>query len=41
MVEKDSLFSLINDEEKQQILIFKELEPAQLWRFYLKNDWNH
>ena len=28
---KDSSFTVINDKEKQKILKFKKLEPANLW----------
>lgn len=38
---KDSSFTLINDKEQQQILTFMKLEPANLWHFCLKNDWNY
>lgn len=29
----ESLFTIINDIEKQQILMFKKLEPASVWYF--------
>ena len=38
---KDSSFTVRNDKEQQQILTFMKLEPANLWHFCLKNDWNY
>lgn len=32
---KDSSFCIINDKDEQQILPFKELEPANVWHFLL------
>ncbi len=37
---KDSSFAPINDKDKQLILTFRRLEPANVWHFCLKND-NH
>lgn len=33
---KDSLFTVITDQEKQQILTLKKVEPAGLWLFCVK-----
>lgn len=33
---KDLLFTVIRDEEKQQLLMFKKVEPARTQHFYLK-----
>ena len=38
---KDSLFTVINDKERQEILTLKKLELAYVWYFNLKNDWNN
>lgn len=37
---KNSILTVQNVKEKQQILIFKGLEPASVWHIHLKNDWN-
>ena len=31
----------MNNKEEQQILASKKLEPATVWHFFLKNDWNN
>lgn len=35
---KDSLFTIINEKVKQQIITFKKLEPASVWHFGLEKD---
>lgn len=38
---QDSSISILNDEEKQQILIFKKLEPELNYYFFMQKDWNN
>lgn len=30
---------IVNNKDRQQILTSKKLEAANIWRFWLKNDW--
>ena len=34
-----TLFTLMNDKEKQQILTFKKLEAVNVWHVWMTNDW--
>ena len=33
---KDSSFTITNDKEKQQIITFKKVEPANVWLFLVE-----
>lgn len=38
---KDSSFTSLNDKENHQILALKKQEEANVWHFWLENDWSN